>query len=118
MRYAVLLLLAAAASAQDATITGRVELFGQEPPSGAVTLKLESEPNLSYTVKLDYGAFRFFNLPPGEYTLEYREPGFKRLTVKAIRIGAGEQKALPLLEAQLGCLAVRPPNPFSITRSF
>src|SRR5262245_1928293 len=100
IRYHILLLvLAASAPAQS----GRAELFGiiHDPSalsvSGATCELTEDHTALKYKTTTDPdGAYHFYALPPGEYTLTIRKPGFTALRRTGIVLDVASRTALDL----------------------
>jgi hypothetical protein len=92
--FANLSILALSALAQDGTATIRARVqdaFGAIIPSGLAELRRESDPYTVIRASIDaLGTFRFAEVPPGAYTLKVGSNAFEILTIKGIRVSAGE----------------------------
>jgi len=91
------------AHAQEATasITGTVvDMTGASIAKANVEL---FSGTLKYQVHTDdSGAYRFSNLPAGQYTLKFRVPGFKVFDLTSIKLSEGEQKRVPDVPLDVG----------------
>ena len=78
-----------------ATLSGGV-FDAMGGPVIAAKLTLKSEDSRLYVSRSsEQGTFRFGSVAPGTYTLTLEQLGFCDAQVKAIKIAAGEMKALP-----------------------
>jgi hypothetical protein len=100
MRIALAILLLRFSS-HAASLTGTViDQTGAYIPRAAV--ELASETNRYKVQADDMGVYQFSNLPPGEYALTFRVPGFRNRTIKSIGLLTGEPKRLPDVPLDIG----------------
>src|SRR5688500_12432837 len=86
----LMLLVAAAAWAQDGAITGRVtDTSGAVLPGVTLSLTGSSVMGVRSAVSDDQGSYRFGLLPPGAYTLKFEIPGFNAVVREGIQLTAG-----------------------------
>lgn len=94
--------------AQDrASLTGKVkDITGAGIPGTQADLQSETVPDRRFRTSADStGVYHFPGLPADEYALRLFSPGFRSLTVRSIDISEREQKALPVLQLEVGSVA-------------
>lgn len=110
--FAELIFVATAlAQVTTGTVSGQVhDITGAAVVSAKAALTMEQPPHTLFSARTDSdGEFRF-TIPPGTYTLELVQPGFKTLTLKSIQVVSGEQERLSPLRVDVGGC----PSPTSI----
>ena len=81
-------------SADLARLSGTIVDPNGAVVAGAKVTILDFKTNQKYsTTTNDEGAFAR-NLSPGTYDVSIYSPGFKRLTIRAVKVGAGETKLI------------------------
>ena len=73
-----------------------------------VTADLHSEASherIAESKTDDSGVYRFFSVPPGEYTLKLQAAGFARLAVRRIEVADSQQTVLPPIALSVGLIA-------------
>ena len=94
----LMLLVAAAAWAQDGAITGRVtDTSGAVLPGVTLSLTGSSVMGVRSAVSDDQGSYRFGLLPPGAYTLKFEIPGFNAVVREGIQLTAGFTSTLNMV---------------------
>jgi len=94
MRIALIAAVLLTPLSEAASLTGSVvDVTGAYIPRAGV--ELDSSAQKYQTQTDDAGVYQFANLPAGEYTLTIRVPGFRYLTIRAIRLLDPEQKRIP-----------------------
>ena len=85
---------------ESATLAGIVtHITGARIPEVVAELRSEAAPaKVLRTVTDSLGIYDFSALSAGEYELQLSRPGFSPLTIRSIRIAAGEQRELPALQ--------------------
>jgi hypothetical protein len=85
-----LLTCAAAASAQDGTITGKVtDASGAPLPGATLTVTSAAVMGVRTQVTDEQGSYRFGLLPPGTYTVKFELTGFSTVVREGIQMTAG-----------------------------
>jgi hypothetical protein len=92
---AAIFAVACFAQSPQASVAGSIS-DERDAPVIAARLSLKGEQTQLYLTKsTEQGTFQFARMEPGTYTLAIDQQGFCKLSVPAIRVAAGEQKALP-----------------------
>jgi len=88
-------------SARAASLTGTV-VDETSASIARAALELDSGANKYQVLADDTGAYKFSNLPVGEYTLKVGSPGFKSRMVKSIRLTDREPNRLLNIPLDVG----------------
>jgi hypothetical protein len=91
--------LAALLTAQTRTgsVSGTIkDATGQVVPGASVTLTGQALIAPQVTTTNEVGAYRFLNLPPGDYALRIELSGFKTLNREGVRVDIGKNTAIDI----------------------
>jgi len=85
------------AQTRTGSVSGTVkDATGQVVPGASVTLTGQTLVAPEVTTSNEVGAYRFLNLPPGDYALKVELSGFKTLNREGVRVDIGKNTAIDI----------------------